>query len=177
MPKPAQKPHPPIWIGASTEGGFRRAAKWADGLCSSPRHHLSDLKNHYASYRRYLKEFGRKEVCTPVIREVYCAETMKQVEEKGSGGFADPVFAPDVDHSGAALRLAQGPQDLLFRMSLLRHLRVLLDLVHRTTLAAQNSTYRWLAFRVLGQPVRILFRAERRGLCPPGRECLRRVVR
>jgi hypothetical protein len=36
-------------------------------------------------------------------------------------------------------------------MSLLRHLRVLLDLVHRTTPAAPNSTYRWLAFRVLGQ--------------------------
>jgi hypothetical protein len=35
-------------------------------------------------------------------------------------------------------------------MSLLRHLRVLLDLVHRTTPAAPNSTYRWLAFRVLG---------------------------
>lgn len=86
MPKPAQKPHPPIWIGASTEGGFRRAAKWADALCSSPRHHLSDLKNHYASYRRYLKEFGREEVCTPVIREVYCAESMKQAEEEGGPG-------------------------------------------------------------------------------------------
>src|ERR1700737_2508511 len=32
----------------------------------------------------------------------------------------------------------------------LRHRRVLLDLVHRTTLAAPNSTYPWLAFRVLG---------------------------
>ena len=86
MPKPAQKPHPPIWIGASTEGGFCRAAKWADALCSSPRHHLSDLKNHYASYRRYLKEFGRQEACTPVIREVYCAESMKQAEEEGGPG-------------------------------------------------------------------------------------------
>ena len=47
---------------------------------------MSDLKNHYASYRRYLKEFGRKEVCTPVIREVYCAETMKQAEEEGGPG-------------------------------------------------------------------------------------------
>jgi hypothetical protein len=36
-------------------------------------------------------------------------------------------------------------------VSLLCRLRVLLDLVHRTTLAAPNSTYRWLAFPVLGQ--------------------------
>jgi alkanesulfonate monooxygenase SsuD/methylene tetrahydromethanopterin reductase-like flavin-dependent oxidoreductase (luciferase family) len=86
MPKPAQKPHPPIWIGASTDGGFRRAAKWADALCSSPRHHLNDLKQHYESYRRYLKEFGRKETCTPVIREVYCGETTKKAEEEGGPG-------------------------------------------------------------------------------------------
>ena len=66
-------------------------------------------------------------------------------------GFADPVFAADVAHSAAALRLAQGPQDLLFRMSLLRHLRVLLVFAQRTTPAASNSTYPWLAFRVLGQ--------------------------
>jgi hypothetical protein len=43
-------------------------------------------------------------------------------------GFADPVFAADVSHSGAAFRLPHCPQDLLFRMSLLRHLRVLLVL-------------------------------------------------
>src|SRR5208337_4007792 len=49
---------------------------------------------------------------------------------------ADPVLAADVGHPGAALRLSQRPQDLLLRMSLLRHLRVLLVLVQRTTLAA-----------------------------------------
>src|SRR5271169_1521806 len=64
---------------------------------------------------------------------------------------ADPVLAADVGHPGAALRLSQCPQDLFLRMSLLRHLRVLLVLVQRTTLAASNSTCPWLAFRVLGQ--------------------------
>jgi len=68
--------------------------------------------------------------------------------------FADPVLAADLGDSRAALRLTQCPQNLLFRMSLLRHLRVLLVLVQRTTLAPPNSTYRWLAFRVLGQSSR-----------------------
>jgi hypothetical protein len=36
-------------------------------------------------------------------------------------------------------------------MSLLRHLRVLLVFAQRTTPAASNATYPWLAFRVLGQ--------------------------
>src|ERR1700675_4543505 len=44
------------------------------------------------------------------------------------GRFADPVFAADVSHSGAAFRLPHCPQDLLFRMSLVRHPRVLLVL-------------------------------------------------
>src|ERR1700730_11894325 len=65
--------------------------------------------------------------------------------------FADPVLAADVGHSATAFRLAQCPQDLLFRMSLLSHPRVLLVLAQRTTPAVSNSTYGWLAFRVLGQ--------------------------
>ena len=38
------------------------------------------------------------------------------------------MFAADVSHSGAAFRLPHCPQDLLFCMSLVRHLRVLLVL-------------------------------------------------
>src|SRR5271165_6747964 len=41
---------------------------------------------------------------------------------------ADPVLTADVGHPGAALRLSQCSQDLFLRMSLLRHLRVLLVL-------------------------------------------------
>src|SRR5271167_5168245 len=83
---------------------------------------------------------------------------------------ADPVLAADVGHPGAALRLPQCPQDLLLPMSLLRHLRVLLVLVQRTTLAASNSTYPWLAFRVLGHSNRNCFWTGRRGLSPLRRE-------
>jgi hypothetical protein len=61
------------------------------------------------------------------------------------------MLAADVSHPGARLGLPQRPDYLLLRMSLLCHLRVLLVLAQRTTSAASNSTYRWLAFRVLGQ--------------------------
>src|SRR5258708_4244947 len=67
------------------------------------------------------------------------------------GRLADPVLAADVGHPRAALRLPQRAQYLFLRMSLFRHLRVLLFALQRTTLAASNSTYRWPDLRVLGQ--------------------------
>jgi alkanesulfonate monooxygenase SsuD/methylene tetrahydromethanopterin reductase-like flavin-dependent oxidoreductase (luciferase family) len=34
-PRPVQQPHPPIWLGAASEGAARRAARIADGLLPS----------------------------------------------------------------------------------------------------------------------------------------------
>jgi hypothetical protein len=50
------------------------------------------------------------------------------------------MLAADIGHPGAALRLVQGPQNLLLGMSLLRHLGVLLALFQKTTLNALYST-------------------------------------
>ena len=85
-PKPAQKPHPPIWFGASTKGGFRRAAKWGSALVASPRHHLNELKEHYKVYREFLREQNKKADEVPVIREMYCAETTAKAEAEARDG-------------------------------------------------------------------------------------------
>ena len=83
-PKPVQKPRPPIWIGASTRGGVRRAAQWADALVASPRHHIAELKQHFAMYGEYLQRFGKHPSCVPVIREVYCAPTTATGRSRGA---------------------------------------------------------------------------------------------
>lgn len=85
-PKPVQKPRPPIWIGASTRAGCRRAAQWADALVASPRHHLNELKQHQAMYGEYLQRFDKSPACVPVIREVYCAPTTAQAESEARDG-------------------------------------------------------------------------------------------
>jgi alkanesulfonate monooxygenase SsuD/methylene tetrahydromethanopterin reductase-like flavin-dependent oxidoreductase (luciferase family) len=85
-PKPCQKPHPPIWSGASTRGGCRRAAKWGSALVASPRHHLNELKEHFRVYREFLQRYGKKADAVPVIREVYVAETTAQAEEEARDG-------------------------------------------------------------------------------------------
>jgi alkanesulfonate monooxygenase SsuD/methylene tetrahydromethanopterin reductase-like flavin-dependent oxidoreductase (luciferase family) len=85
-PKPVQKPRPPVWIGASTRAGCRRAAQWADALVASPRHHLNELKQHQAMYGEYLQRFNKSPACIPVIREVYCAPTIAQAEAEARDG-------------------------------------------------------------------------------------------
>lgn len=85
-PKPCQKPHPPIWFGASTRGGFRRAAKWGSALVASPRHHINELKEHYGVYRQFLHEYGKEASEVPVIREVFVAETTEKAEAEARDG-------------------------------------------------------------------------------------------
>lgn len=85
-PKPFQKPHPAIWFGASTRGGFRRAAKWGSALVASPRHHLNELKEHYRIYREFLREYGKQASEVPVIREVFVAETDAKAEAQARDG-------------------------------------------------------------------------------------------
>jgi len=81
-PKPVQKPHPPIWIGASIKEGIRRAAKYGVPLLASPRHRLGEMEAHYRLYQEYLGKFGTQCDLRPVMRDVYVAETTKQAEEE-----------------------------------------------------------------------------------------------
>jgi probable F420-dependent oxidoreductase len=58
-PKPARKPHPPIWIGGNSDAAIRRAARWGDGLCPPTSSGASaDLLPRLTSKAR---EYGRND--------------------------------------------------------------------------------------------------------------------
>jgi probable F420-dependent oxidoreductase len=52
-PKPAQKPHPPIWVGGAFPYAARRAIRYGDGWMP----HRS--RPHYANVREFLPEFRK----------------------------------------------------------------------------------------------------------------------
>lgn len=57
-PKPAQRPHPPIWIGGSTEPALHRAARVAD-VWHPVRLSPEGIAERAAHLRQYAKEAGR----------------------------------------------------------------------------------------------------------------------
>jgi probable F420-dependent oxidoreductase len=72
-PKPAQKPHPPVWFGASAEPALRRAVRLGDrffGAGSSP---TTSFAAQVQIVRQALAEAGREPGSFPIAKRVYIA--------------------------------------------------------------------------------------------------------
>ena len=68
LPKPVQKPHPPIWIGGESPPALRRAARLGDAwypIGTNPRFPVGttrQIADNYARVRRYAQDAGRDPV-------------------------------------------------------------------------------------------------------------------
>lgn len=74
--RPAQRPHPPLWIGANSDKALRRAARLGDTWVINPHARLDTLTRQMNEvYRPAREEFGKPfpdEV--PMRREIFVAE-------------------------------------------------------------------------------------------------------
>lgn len=71
QPKPVQKPHPPIWLGATRGAAIERVARVADGF------HFVGTPQVYAEYAAAMQRHGRDPRSIPIYdsREFWVAET------------------------------------------------------------------------------------------------------
>ncbi|MEK6712044.1 MAG: LLM class flavin-dependent oxidoreductase [Nitrospinota bacterium] len=77
--KPLQKPHPPIWIGANTDPGVRRAARLGDCWYINPHNRLDTIERQMEVYRRALEEAGKPFPAElPMRREAFVARTREE---------------------------------------------------------------------------------------------------
>lgn len=72
-PKPAQKPHPPIWFGARNEVGLKRAVRHGDGWMAAGSSSSADFVSNVEILRRLLDEAKRDPATFRVSKRVYIA--------------------------------------------------------------------------------------------------------
>lgn len=79
LPRPIQKPHPPIWIGANADAALRRAARLGDCWYINPHNRIDTIIRQLDIYKRALDEFDKPfpdEM--PMRREVFVARTREE---------------------------------------------------------------------------------------------------
>ena len=72
-PKPAQKPHPPIWFGANADAAIHRAVKLADGWTGAGSSSRDDFPGRVAMVQELLAADGRTQKEFPISKRVYLA--------------------------------------------------------------------------------------------------------
>ncbi len=76
LPRPLQRPHPPIWVGANADRAVARAARLGDCWYIGPGVEIAAIERQMALYRRALDDAGKPfphEL--PMRREVFVART------------------------------------------------------------------------------------------------------
>src|SRR5207253_11096875 len=78
-PRPLQKPHPPVWIGANADPAIRRAARLGDCWYVNPHNRIETIVRQAEVYKRALDEY-RKPFPTefPARREVFVARSRSE---------------------------------------------------------------------------------------------------
>ncbi len=85
-PAPIQRPSPPLWIGASTRPGARRAGALADGFVSTPSTGLKATIGLVDTYREAASAAGRQPHVV-LMRDAWVASTRAEAER---------VYGPEV---------------------------------------------------------------------------------
>ncbi len=72
-PKPVQRPHPPIWFGASAPASIARAVRHGDGYLGAGSSTTAKFAEQVQLVRTQLAEQGRAEADFPIAKRIYLA--------------------------------------------------------------------------------------------------------
>lgn len=92
FPQPIQQPHPPLFMGAGTEGSMQFAAEHGFGLMQSSLPSVETIGEHVAHYRKHMASAPAPYDQNPafggvdVVRMVYVANTDAKAKEESEAG-------------------------------------------------------------------------------------------
>ena len=83
--RPLQKPHPPMWVAASSNSAVERAARLGLPWHMNPHAAYETLSKQVQLYRKAAHEAGQPtDTALPINRELYCANTTQQALEEAA---------------------------------------------------------------------------------------------
>ena len=72
--RPAQRPHPPIWVAANGDNAIRRAARIGDTWFVNPHATMATTIRQLGVYREELARLGKPfPRVLPIVKEIFCA--------------------------------------------------------------------------------------------------------
>lgn len=93
LPKPVQRPHPPIWIGANADKAIQRAARLGDCWYINPHQTVETIERQMQVYRRALDDENKPFPAElPMRREVFVAASREEALRL-SAPFLGPKYA------------------------------------------------------------------------------------
>lgn len=126
-PKPVQKPHPPIWFGASAPAALRRAVRHGDGFIGAGSQTTAQFAEQVTIVRRELSTQGRDPSTFPIAKRVYihvdddAARARRRLEDAlahhyGRVGWSEHIVAgpPEACAIGVRAVADAGAQLILF---------------------------------------------------------------
>lgn len=104
-PKPVQKPHPPVWIGAGAPSALRRAARIGDGFFGSGGAPIDRFAEQVRVVRAALEEAGRDPVAFPIAKRLYIGvdDNAARARDRMRAGIARMYGRPVPDIEAAAV--------------------------------------------------------------------------
>ena len=102
LPKPVQKPRPPIWVGGWKKTAIRRAAKFGDAWFPGPVGTISEVLNDKKIYEEELGKLNKKITTLPIMRDIYVTETDDKALKESEESF-NYMYGIDYSTSGHPL--------------------------------------------------------------------------
>jgi probable F420-dependent oxidoreductase len=118
-PKPVQRPHPPVWFGASEPIALKRAARYGEGWMGAGATSSADFVKQAALMRQFLEEAGRDPATFPISKRVYLAvdtdraRAERRLREYFGGRYANSDRGSRVAVWGAATEVAEQLRELI----------------------------------------------------------------
>jgi probable F420-dependent oxidoreductase len=118
-PKPLQRPHPPLWVGAHHPDALRRAVDWATGFMGAGSATTPAFAQEVALLRRSLAEAGRDPASVDVGKRVYVAvdgdreRAGRRLAEYFAGFYGRSQLAAEVSVWGSADQCVAGLREVI----------------------------------------------------------------